>query len=56
MVADLVLGLDQGTTGSTVLVVDRDLKVQGRGYATFPSIFPSPGGWSTIHRSSWIRS
>lgn len=43
MVADLVLGLDQGTTGSTVLVVDRDLKVQGRGYATFPQYFPEPG-------------
>ncbi len=43
MTADLVLGLDQGTTGSTVLVVDRDLKVQGRGYATFPQHFPEPG-------------
>ncbi|HET6329500.1 MAG TPA: glycerol kinase [Holophagaceae bacterium] len=40
---DLVLALDQGTTGSTALVVDRDLKVQGRGYATFEQHFPEPG-------------
>ncbi len=40
---DLILGLDQGTTGSTALVVDRDLKIQGRGYATFPQHFPQPG-------------
>lgn len=43
LVPDLMLGLDQGTTGSTALVVDRDLKVQGRGYATFPQHFPQPG-------------
>ena len=40
---DLILALDQGTTGSTALVVDRDLKVQGRGYATFEQHFPQPG-------------
>ncbi|MBS1766530.1 MAG: glycerol kinase GlpK [Acidobacteria bacterium] len=40
---DLILALDQGTTGNTALVVDRDLKVLGRGYATFPQHFPEPG-------------
>lgn len=40
---DLVVALDQGTTGTTVLVLDRDLKVQGRGYAAFPQHFPEPG-------------
>ena len=40
---DLILALDQGTTGNTALAVDRDLKVVGRGYATFPQHFPEPG-------------
>jgi glycerol kinase len=40
---ELILALDQGTTGSTALVVDRDLKAVGRGYATFPQHFPEPG-------------
>jgi glycerol kinase len=40
---ELVLALDQGTTGSTALVVDRSLTVVGRGYATFPQHFPEPG-------------
>jgi len=40
---DLILALDQGTTGTTALVVDRDLKVQGRGAADFPQHFPEPG-------------
>ncbi|HJV91140.1 MAG TPA: glycerol kinase GlpK [Holophagaceae bacterium] len=40
---DLLIGLDQGTTGTTVLVVDRDLKVQGRATAPFPQHFPEPG-------------
>lgn len=40
---DLILALDQGTTGTTALVLDRDLAVQGRGYAAFPQHFPEPG-------------
>ena len=40
---DLVIGLDQGTTGTTVLVVDRDLKVQGKATVPFPQYFPEPG-------------
>ena len=38
-----VLALDQGTTGSTVLVVDLDGAVRGRGYAELPQHFPKPG-------------
>ncbi len=40
---DLLIGLDQGTTGTTVLVVDRELKVVGRATAPFPQHFPEPG-------------
>jgi glycerol kinase len=43
MTPDLLLGLDQGTTGTTVLVVDRNLGVQGRASVPFPQHFPEPG-------------
>lgn len=38
-----VLALDQGTTGSTALVVDAEGEVRGRGYALLPQHFPRPG-------------
>ncbi|MEY4374673.1 MAG: hypothetical protein RL760_840 [Candidatus Eisenbacteria bacterium] len=41
--APYVLALDQGTTGSTALVLDRRGRVQGRGYAELPQHFPEPG-------------
>ena len=41
--ARYVLAIDQGTTGSTVLLVDEALQVRARGYAEFPQIYPEPG-------------
>ena len=41
--APYVLALDQGTTGSTALVLDRRGRVCGRGYAELPQHFPEPG-------------
>jgi glycerol kinase len=38
-----VLALDQGTSGSTALVVDPDGGVAGRGYAELPQHYPEPG-------------
>ncbi len=38
-----VLALDQGTTGSTALVVDPDGAVRARGYAELPQYYPQPG-------------
>jgi len=38
-----VIAIDQGTTGSTVLVLDERLEVRGRGYREFPQIYPRPG-------------
>jgi glycerol kinase len=38
-----VLALDQGTTGSTALVMDHRGRVRGRGYAEVPQHFPRPG-------------
>jgi glycerol kinase len=42
-VKDLVLAIDQGTTGTTALVVDQRLTVRARGYREFAQIYPSPG-------------
>ena len=47
--SDYILAIDQGTTGTTCLVVNmgsaesRSVKVQGRGYSEFPQYFPQPG-------------
>ena len=38
-----VIAIDQGTTGSTVLVLDEQLAVRGRGYREFRQIYPKPG-------------
>jgi glycerol kinase len=38
-----VIAIDQGTTGSTVLVLDESLQLRGRGYREFPQIYPRPG-------------
>jgi glycerol kinase len=38
-----VLAIDQGTTGTTCLVVDRAGRVRGRAYRELPQHFPAPG-------------
>jgi glycerol kinase len=39
----LFLAIDQGTTGTTCLVVDDALRPRGRGYRDVPQYFPRPG-------------
>ena len=39
----VVLALDQGTSGSTALIVDREGRVLARGYAELPQHYPEPG-------------
>ena len=39
----MILAVDQGTTGSTCLVLDRDGQVRGRAYSEFTQHFPRPG-------------
>jgi glycerol kinase len=39
----VILAIDQGTTGTTCLVVRDDLTVSGRGYRELPQHFPRPG-------------
>ncbi len=39
----LLLAIDQGTTGTTVLLFDARLRVVGRGYEELPQHYPKPG-------------
>ncbi len=38
-----ILAIDQGTTGTTALLLDERARVRGRGYAELPQHFPKPG-------------
>ncbi len=38
-----VIAIDQGTTGTTVLVLDEELRLRGRGYREFRQHYPEPG-------------
>ena len=59
MTARHVLAIDQGTTGTTVLVVNHDGRIVGRGYSEFPQYYPNIGGvehnpeeiWATVERT-----
>jgi glycerol kinase len=39
----LILAIDQGTTGTTCIVFDREGRIAGRGYSEFEQHFPEPG-------------
>jgi glycerol kinase len=60
MPSGFVLALDQGTTGSTALVVDPEGAVRARGYAELPQHYPRPGWvehdpeqiWATVERAA----
>jgi glycerol kinase len=39
----VILAIDQGTTGTTCLVLDDELRVRGRGYRDFTQHYPQPG-------------
>jgi glycerol kinase len=39
----MLLAIDQGTTGTTCLIIDPDGRVRGRGYREFTQFFPRPG-------------
>jgi glycerol kinase len=55
----VILAIDQGTTGTTCLLVDEDLNVRDRGYAELPQRFPEPGWvehdpeeiWQSVQRA-----
>jgi glycerol kinase len=39
----MILAIDQGTTGTTCLLVDEELNIRGRGYSEVPQHYPQPG-------------
>ena len=39
----MILAIDQGTTGTTCLVFDREGRIRGRAYSEFEQHFPRPG-------------
>src|SRR5207244_6703392 len=39
----VILAVDQGTTGTTCLLVDDELTIRGRGYAEVRQHYPQPG-------------
>jgi glycerol kinase len=43
MAEEFVLSIDQGTTGSTVLIFDHGGSIRGRAYSEFTQHFPRPG-------------
>ena len=55
----MILAVDQGTTGTTCLLVDEELNVHGRAYAELPQHFPRPGWvehdpdeiWASVQRA-----
>jgi glycerol kinase len=49
----VILAIDQGTTGTTCLAVDDELRVVGRGYAELPQHFPQPGWVEHDPREIW---
>ena len=51
-----VLALDQGTTGSTALVVDAEGAVRARGYAELPQHYPQPGWVEHDPEEIWATS
>ena len=43
MAARHILAIDQGTTGTTVMIVDGEGRVAGSAHAEFPQYYPQPG-------------
>ncbi|HEY7363563.1 MAG TPA: glycerol kinase GlpK [Methylomirabilota bacterium] len=62
MTRRFVLALDQGTSGSTALVLDPEGQVLARGYAELPQYYPQPGWvehdpkeiWTTIQQAARV--
>ena len=54
MNAGYVLAIDQGTTGSTVLIFDHDGQIRGRAYSEFTQHYPRPGWVEHDAEEIWL--
>lgn len=52
----IILAIDQGTTGTTALLLDRSGTVVGRGYREVPCFYPRPGWVEQDADDIWQRS
>src|SRR5262245_40420787 len=43
MSENYILAIDQGTTGTTVLIFDREVNIKGRAYSEITQYYPRPG-------------
>ena len=50
---DLILAIDQGTTGSRCIFFDPELKVRAQAYREIPQIYPRPGWVEHSPESIW---
>jgi len=50
---NIIMSIDQGTTGSTVLLFDRELNILAKANNEFPQIFPQPGWVSHNPEEIW---
>ena len=48
-----VLSIDQGTTGTTALVADQNLKIISKANIPFPQVFPKPGWVEHTGKDIW---
>ena len=51
-----MLAIDQGTTGSTVLLFDRQGRVAGKGYREITQHYPQPGWVEHDAEEIWART
>ncbi|MBM4417639.1 MAG: glycerol kinase GlpK [Chloroflexi bacterium] len=51
---EVIVAIDQGTTGTTVMAFDREGQVRGRGYRELPQIYPRPGWVSHDPEAIWL--
>jgi glycerol kinase len=51
----VVASIDQGTTGTTALLLDSRGAIVGRGYRELPQHFPAPG-WVEHDAEDWVRT
>ena len=54
MSGSYVLAIDQGTTGSTALVIDEHIRVRGRANVEFPNHYPQPGHVEHDPAEIWV--
>jgi glycerol kinase len=54
--ADYILSIDQGTTGSTVILFDRQGQVAGKGYREITQHYPKPGWVEHDAEEIWAKT